>query len=305
MDGGKRPTVSVAILTWNRRDHVAKAIESVMAQDYKPLDIVVADSASSDGTVEFIGKHYPKVKVIRLHRNLGCPEGRNVAMANCRGDVIYALDDDGWLAPDTLRICMEKLERHPDAGVIACRVVAPDEPASRGAEDRWHHSFSGGASAIRRTVLETAGYYPSDFFRQGEEDDLAIRMIEHDFRILHCPEAIMYHERSAINRDSSLFLYFSCRNELYTVLRRYPWRYLGPAAAQKVITWNYLGLRRGALWYSLAGTLSALGSLPRLLREREPVVPRTVRRLWSMKWSARRVSPRGVDGAVAQGRRAG
>jgi GT2 family glycosyltransferase len=283
----ERPLVSVAILTWNRREHVVKAINSVLEQDYQPVEIVVVDSASDDGTSDFIADHYPQIKVIRLHRNLGCPEGRNVALANCSGEIIYALDDDGWLAQETLSICVSRFRQHPEAGVIACQIVAPEEEVSRAGEDDWSHTFSGGASAIRRSVLETAGHYPSDFFRQAEEGDLVLRMFENGYGILRCPQAIMYHERSPINRNDKLFLYYNCRNELYTVLRCYPWRYVVPALFQKIVTWNYLGLRRNALFHSIAGVISAFARSPGLIRERKPVSPEVIRKLWSMKVNSR------------------
>lgn len=297
------PLVSVAILTWNRRQHVAKAIESVIAQDYQPVEIVVVDSASSDDTADFIERSYPQAKVIRLHRNLGCPEGRNIALANCRGEIIYALDDDGWLAPGTLAICVNRFRQYPDAGVVACQIVAPGEEPLRIGLDDWHYTFSGGASAIRRVVLETVGYYPSDFFRQAEEGDLALRMLEHGYGILRCPQAVMYHERSPINRNDKLFLYYNCRNELYTVLRRYPWKYVVSAMVQKIVTWNYLGLKRRAILYSIAGVVSALLRLPRLIRERKPVSSATVRKLWSMKANARYAALRSnTQRAVNRGR---
>ena len=291
-----KPLVSVAILTWNRRQHVAKAIDSVIAQDYQPIEIVVVDSASDDGSADFIESRYPQVKVVRLHRNLGCPEGRNLALANAAGEIIYALDDDGWLAPDTLSACVSRFIQHPDAGVVACRIVAPDEALARGGADYWHHTFSGGASAIRRIVLEKAGYYPSDYFRQAEEGDLALRIFEQGYGILCCPQAIMYHERSPINRNDSLFLYYNCRNELYTVLRRYPWVYVVPAILQKIFTWNYLGLRRGAILYSIAGVVSAFLRFPGLVGKREPVSPKVIRKLWSMKANARYTDRRRVEG---------
>ncbi len=296
MDINYRPLVSVAILTWNRIEHVVKAINSVLAQDYHPIEIVVVDSASNDGTFDYISQNYPQVKIVRLHRNLGCPEGRNVALANCSGEIIYSLDDDGWLASDTVSICVDRFKQHPDAGVVACQIVAPDDDVSREGEDDWHYTFSGGASAIRKRVLETAGYYPSDFFRQAEEGDLALRMFEYGYRILRCPAAIMYHERSPINRNDKLFLYYNCRNELFTVLRLYPLKYVFPAMIQKVVTWNYLGLRRSAFFYSIAGVISAFVRLPILLRMRKPVVHDVVIKLWSMKKSARYVSRRASSG---------
>ena len=281
------PLVSVAILTWNRRQHVTKAIDSVLAQDYRPIEIVVVDSASSDGTADFVAQRYPEVKVIRLHRNLGCPEGRNIALVNCSGDFIFALDDDGWLASNALSVCVDRFRRYPSAGVVDCRIMAPNEKVEKADSDEWHHTFNGGASAIRRVVLESAGYYPSDFFRQAEEGDLSLRMLAIGYEILFCPEAVMFHELSPINRNDKLFLYYNVRNELYTVVRRYPWGYVLPVAFQKIVIWNYLGLRRGSVFHSMAGAVNALLQLPRLIRERSPVSSEAVRKLWAMKAKTR------------------
>lgn len=301
MVASRNPLVSVCILTWNRRDHLIKAVESVLNQPYSPVEIVVVDSASTDGTDELMASRYPDLKYIRLHRNAGCPEGRNIALANCSGEIIYALDDDGWVANDTLHVCVDRMERFPRVGVVGSKILAPDEPHGEAAADTLHYIFSGGASAIRREVLERAGYYPSDFFRQGEEADLALRIFDCGYEILSCPGAVMYHERSPINRDDKRFLYYSMRNELYTVVRRYPLVYLIPAAIQKIVTWNYLGLRRLSLHYSAAGMLAALVRLPELLRDRRPVSRSAVRREWALKLKARQRAASHGRGAVRDG----
>lgn len=281
------PLVSVAILTWNRRQHVVKAINSVLNQSYHSVEIVVVDSASTDGTGEIIRKQFPDVKYIRLHRNLGCPEGRNVALANCNGDIIYALDDDGWLAADTLQICVDRFRKHPRAGVIACRILAPAEDQKTDEPDALHYVFSGGAAAIRREVLERVGYYPSDFFRQAEEGDLALRILDADYEILQCPKAVMFHESSPINRNDKLFFYYNVRNELYTVIRHYPYRYIPAAILQKLTTWGYAGIKQRASLYMGKAVLSVLFQFPRLIRDRKPVSSDVVRMVWATKGQMR------------------
>lgn len=87
----ENPLVSIVILTWNRRSYVLKALESVAKQPYRPLEIILVDSVSTDGTVQAVQKNYPEVRIIRLHRNLGAVEGRNIALANCRGDIIFSI----------------------------------------------------------------------------------------------------------------------------------------------------------------------------------------------------------------------
>ena len=283
-------SVSVAILTWNRREYVVRAIESVYNQTYQPSEVVLLDSASTDGTLDVISARFPAVRIIRLYRNYGCPEGRNIAMANCKGDIIFSLDDDAFLATDVLELCMKRFADNQNLGVVACTILAPNDTRSALEADYICTKFSGGASALRRKALEVAGYYPSDFFRQGEEGDLGLRLMEHGYQILACPQAVVYHAKAPINRDQRLFLFYSTRNELYTVLRRYPWMFVGPTVLYKILVWNMAGVKKMAFVYTLLGTLTALVQVPRLLWQRKAVSINAVRNLLCLKAKTRKSS---------------
>ena len=63
---GIKQLISIAMVTWDRSTYVIRAIESVYKQTYRPIEIVVVDSASSDNTVENIKHKYPEVKIIQL-----------------------------------------------------------------------------------------------------------------------------------------------------------------------------------------------------------------------------------------------
>jgi GT2 family glycosyltransferase len=287
MINSQNPLISVAIITWNRQQYVLRAIESVFKQSYRPVEVVVADSASSDGTAEAIEKIYPEVRVIRLHRNMGCPEGRNVALANCIGEIIFSLDDDAWLTPTTLDLCVERFRQEPSLGIITCRVLVPkeenEEKTPEDLKEYYIHLFMGGAFAIRKEVLGKVGYFPSDFFRQAEENDLALRVIEAGYSILHYSKAVIYHDAAPINRNKKLFMFYSCRNDLYTVIRRYP-LFLVPAAVfWKIFVWNWFGVKKLAPHFTLGASIVAMLKLPWLLLQREPVSLRTIRKILSLK----------------------
>jgi hypothetical protein len=283
--------VSVAILTWNRREQVLRALESVFRQSHRPVEVVVVDSASEDGTADAVEERYPNVRVVRLHRNLGCPEGRNVALANCRGDIIFCLDDDAWLHEEALRICAERFQQCPEVAVVGCQVVAP-KVASQ-ADEREHYTvrFSGGACAIRRKALQEVGFYPSDFYRQAEETDLSLRLLDKGHRILFVPEAVVFHEPE-LSRSRS-FLYYSCRNELYIVLRRYPWPLVPAALLWKAAVWNWAGAKTYAVHGTVLACVVALLRLPRIMMTRRPVSVRVIR----LMVSAHRRTRGGSEGA--------
>lgn len=101
------PTVSVIIPTYNRAQLIAMAIDSVLAQTYKDLEIIVVDDSSTDNTEELVKgfiKRDNRIKYIKHDINKGGAEARNTGIKNARGDYVAFLDsDDMWVS--------EKLER--------------------------------------------------------------------------------------------------------------------------------------------------------------------------------------------------
>ena len=263
--------VTVAILTWNRRTEVERAVRSALAQTYESIEVLVVDSASSDGTADALEQQFPAVKVYRLHRNLGCPEGRNVALANAKGAYVFCLDDDGWLPPDTIAHCVGLFSLDATIGVVTCRILAPGERISEQKGQKAVRVFNGGASMIRREVLERAGYYPSDFVRQAEESDLALRMLDAGFKIVYTDDAAMFHAPSTINRNRGQFMYYGCRNELFTVVRLYPWYLVPFFIIQKCGSWLLAGMREFHVVSVTHAMLSAMLKFPELLSLRRPV----------------------------------
>ena len=169
-------------------------------------------------------------------------------------------------------------------GIIACQVLAPKtEPNHTG--ERYTYLFLGGGCAIKKEVLDKVGYFPSDFFINAEESDLALRVLEADYPILFYPKAVVYHEKSPINRNSKLLMFYGCRNELFTVIRQYPLMIMPIACLWKIFIWNWAGIKNKTFHFTLAGCLVALLKLPRLFSQRKPVSFKTIKTLIAFKKS--------------------
>jgi GT2 family glycosyltransferase len=230
------PLISILIVTWNRRTEVDRAIRSALSQTYLRLEVVVLDNASSDGTAEFIETHYPEIRLVRLDENLGCPSGRNVGFRSCRGEWIYQLDDDGWLDCNAISAAVSRASTDPRIGVVMSRIhEVQGEHVVRRLPDHietpaYLSVFSGGCSMIRRDALVAAGGYPDDFFRQGEEGDLALRLYDSGFSSVLEPTSVMFHRPSPVGRSTKAFLRFSLVNSNKTGLRLwpFPWCCLRP-----------------------------------------------------------------------------
>lgn len=116
-----RPTVSVAIATYNRERMVRQAIESALAQTLPPLEVCVSDDASTDGsweTLQAVARNDPRVRVYRQRENSGGVENWNFAIAQTSGDYIAWCSDDDRFLPGHLEASTAYLEAHPEVGFV-------------------------------------------------------------------------------------------------------------------------------------------------------------------------------------------
>jgi glycosyltransferase involved in cell wall biosynthesis len=111
------PSVSVIIPVYNGEAFLREAVESALAQTYSPVEIIVVDDGSTDGTAA-VARELP---VTYLHQeNAGVSSARNLAIAHSQGDLLALLDgDDVWL-PQKLAVQIEALDGNPDAGYASC-----------------------------------------------------------------------------------------------------------------------------------------------------------------------------------------
>jgi GT2 family glycosyltransferase len=268
------PTFSIAIVTFNRAALVVRALASAVRQVHSSFEIVVLDNDSHDGTSEIIANQFPQARLIRLARNMGCPDGRNHAYANCRGEFIVNLDDDGWMSPTLLEDLERVFRQDERIGIVAMRQSFPEGGHFAGrAMSRLPQDvgcFVGNASALRRSMLAKTGAFPADFFLFAEESYLAIRALDAGYRIVSAPHIIMWHPHiggSHIDnrRDFQLF-----RNPLLVTLRLYPAAYLAAYLPSRILTGFWHAFKRRSVMSYLRALTAVLREVPRALSTRRP-----------------------------------
>ena len=281
------PKVSAAILTYNRRNCVLKAIESVYEQEtIQSTEIVVVDSASSDGTADAIATQFPAVKLIRLPQNLGCPGGRNHLYANCSGDYIVNLDDDGCLCEGNLRGVAEIFDAHPDVGVISMPRVETEGCAGKGKPLEGlveTSSFSGGLSAFRREMLNKVGNYPEHYFLIAEEAHLALRIIDAGYRIVYAPNLPMRHPAEAVNSGDVKWDFYRFRNQLLVVLELFPAWLCRKYVLLRLGSYLVISVRRGTILSYLHAVADIGLRWPAIMRRRKPVSPNAVHKYLQLR----------------------
>lgn len=111
------PSVSIIIPAYNASAHIVETLESVFAQHYEPMEIIVVDDGSSDGTAELVAKAYPSVRVIRK-QNGGAASARNAGIRIATGDYIAFLDADDFWLPGKLHAQYRYFQAHPEVRLL-------------------------------------------------------------------------------------------------------------------------------------------------------------------------------------------
>ncbi len=156
-----------------------------------------------------------------MEENLGCPGGRNVALARLREygdvDVVVELDDDGLLVDaDVLRRVRDLYAADPRLGIVGFRIadehgetqqrhvprVGKSDPLRGG----YVTGFLGGGHAFRMAMLAETGDWPARFFFAHEETDLAWRAADAGWKILYAPELLLQHPKTSPARHAIYYL---------------------------------------------------------------------------------------------------
>ncbi|MET7678951.1 glycosyltransferase [Streptomyces sp. NPDC005423] len=287
----REPRIAVAVVTMgNRPEEVDELLRSVAKQDLPPVRIVIVGNGCR--LPEFARRlSLPgEVSAIDVDENLGCPGGRNVALARLRAfgdtDVVVELDDDGLLVDaDVLRGVRDLYAADPRLGIVGFRIADEHGETQRrhvprvGAADPMQGGyvtgFLGGGHALRMAMLDETGDWPAEFFFAHEETDLAWRAADAGWRILYAPELLLQHPKTSPARHA-IYHRVTARNRVWLVRRRLPLALIPVHLG----VWTLLTLVRtrsaGGLRAWCAGFAEGVRTSP---GERRPMRWRTVWRL--------------------------
>jgi hypothetical protein len=273
------PLVSIIIATRNRLAFFQKALQSVYAQDYPNLEILVVDDASADATSDYVRSHHPDVRLFRFDVNRGYITGRNLMMREAKGDYIISLDDDAYfVTPESISAVVRRMEAEPKLAVVGFRVIDGREREQRAPEpEHYTDCYIGCGHCIRKAVLRETGDYGEYAVRQGEEADLALRILNRGYYIASFPGAVVVHETTDQGRDFKLFHVSGPRNLLLRAWVNEPFPWWLFTTANGIVRCLIRGVRTGTLPYVLTGFGSALKALPQACSIRRPVASKTMR----------------------------
>lgn len=232
-------TVSVILLTYQRPEELQYTLGMLFTLDPPPDEILVLDNDINQS-----GRQAPYVTDQRVTyhvapENLGVAAGRNLAARLALGDILVFLDDDAHFAEthiiriireqfqDASLACLAFLIRHPETEAI----LPKEYPGHRTATWQQSHDvsyFLGGACALHRRVFTTLGGFDETFFYDGEELELAFRILREGWRLHYTPTILVYHRAAIAGRrhtGQGQRIYWLIRNRLYVAIKHIPLPY--------------------------------------------------------------------------------
>lgn len=247
--------VAVVILNYNGRDYLKKFIPLAVAFATPDTRIYVADNASTDDSIAFLKKEFPQVHLIELTENYGFAEGYNQALKQVQAPYYVLLNSDvevtpNWIAPiinlmdsdDTIAACQPKVLAHynkalfehaggaggwmDNLGYPFCRgrIFSHLETDEGQYDDNCEIFWATGAALfIKSDIYHQFEGLDGDYFAHMEEIDLCWRLKRAGYKIMVCPESVVYHVGGGTLPPSSpRKTYLNFRNNLVTLMKNEP-----------------------------------------------------------------------------------
>lgn len=224
-------TASIIIVSFNTRDLLRECLQTLAKEAVNlNYEVIVIDNASADGSADMVATEFPTAPLIRSSTNLGFAAANNLGFAQAQGRYVVLLNSDAFLTKQALTKAITFMETHPNVGMGGARLIGKDgswQPSARmfpsllnhfltisglsskyaqsrffGRVDRtWANPAEsasvdwvpGAFAIIRRSVLETVGYFDEQFFLYYEEVDLCKRIKTLGYEIWYLPEVVVIH----------------------------------------------------------------------------------------------------------------
>jgi GT2 family glycosyltransferase len=251
----KLKKTAIVILNWNGQRFLEKFLPQVVLHSSEVADVIIADNASTDNSLQWLAAHYPNVRVLRNIKNYGFAQGYNEALKKVPHDYYILLNSDIEVTANWIQPLFEMMESD--------RLIAACQPVIRSWHQKNHFEYAGAAGGfidhfgypfcrgrifqeieedcgqyndpaeifwatgacimVRASLYQRFGGFDDDFFAHMEEIDFCWRMKNAGYKIMFCPGSVVYHVGGGtLPKKSSLKTYLNFRNNLTLIFKNIP-----------------------------------------------------------------------------------
>jgi GT2 family glycosyltransferase len=305
--------LSVVVVNWNSRDDLRACLESLRAQTYRELEVIVIDNGSADGSADMVAADFPEVVLSRETENLGFAEACNRGIEKSHGPWVAMLNNDACAEPrwaESLALAIAGAP--PGCGMLQSLLLYQDRPAvinstgieltySGGGRDRDGNKDrrgvvpaidvfcpTAGAAAYRRSMLDAiklpTGYFDRSHFMYYEDLDLGWRARLAGWSARYVPDSSVLHRwHGSSGRHGRAWLdAISYINRLRTLLKNASVPFLlrtAPRTLLELTKLVWLGKIKGVTRLALAVRESV--ALRQRVTSMQTVSRRDVERAWT------------------------
>ena len=299
------PLVSVLIVNFNVKELLLQCLEALYTNTDVPIEVVVVDNASVDGSSDAVAEHFPDVKLVRSAKNHGFGRANNVGLELCNGRFVLLLNPDVTVDPGCVGRLADFLLTRQDAAAVGPQLRFPNgdvDPDGRrafpvpsnlfyrtvglsrlfprhpvfGRHNMGHlpdtdvHEMDAGTAAclmFRKTAIDRVGFFDPRYFMFGEDLDLCYRLKLGGWKIFYTPAATAVHHKGAAVSQSHGRMLFQKHRAM--------WAYHSKHHADDLSAFGN-GLVWAAIWGRWAARAavaagSAAGSAARSTRQKPPL----------------------------------
>jgi N-acetylglucosaminyl-diphospho-decaprenol L-rhamnosyltransferase len=230
-----RPRWAAVVINYEGGERLVACVRSVLADTSAgPVELVVVDNGSTDGSVDALRAALPDVRVVRAPGNVGYARAANLGAAVTRAPVVAVLNVDLVVEPGAAKALLDRVDREARLGAVGPQLRNPDGtvyPSARtmpsipvavghavlglwNPENRYSSQYrqldadpsaprlvdvvSGAAIWLRRTALDEIGGWDEQYFMYLEDTDLCWRLRRAGWDVAYEPSAVVHHEQGAI-----------------------------------------------------------------------------------------------------------
>lgn len=291
---------AVVILNWNTKEFLEKflppLIESTEGLD---AEVIVADSASTDGSLDMMSERFPQIRQIRLDKNYGFTGGYNRALALVEAEYYVLINSDIEVPKEWLRPLVEWMDAHPECGACGPKLhswynrdMFEYAGAAGGYLDRYGYPFcrgrvmskiekdtgqyespanvmwvSGACLMVRSSLWKSLGGLDDRFFAHMEEIDLCWRIQLSGFKVTVVPSSVVYHiGGGTLPKKSPYKLFLNYRNNLLMLENNLP-RTIGRKKAMRRIATRMILDGLSGIVYLITGKWESFKAVIKAHRE--------------------------------------
>ena len=238
--------VSALVVSHNVKDLLLQCLRAFSATTDVPIEIVVVDNGSTDGSAAAVTAEFPKATVLVEAKNLGYGRAANIGLERCQGRFVLLLNADVTVDPQAVGRLSDFLMTRPEAGAVGPRLLMPDgslDPDCRrsfpvpstlfyrtvglsrlfpksprfGRYNMGHldasdvHEMDAGTAdclMLRKAAIDRIGFFDPRYFMFGEDIDLCYRLKLGGWKVFYLPTGrATHHKRAATTKAQREALY--------------------------------------------------------------------------------------------------